>query len=129
MRTTPVTIGGQEYLLCFSVRVSQLCSERYGSVADIGKALNGESEAAVLRESVWLFTSMAAAGRRYAEKNGLPVPPELTEDDVLDGFDVPDFAEIVAKVKEAISGGTATTVDIQPTGNAEATRDRPHPCG
>lgn len=123
MRTTPVTIGGQQYLLCFSMRVSQQCSERYGSVSDIGSVLSNSNEASVLRETTWLFAAMAAAGRRYAEKNGLPVPPELSEDDVLDGFDIPDFAVLVTKVKEAIASGNSTHIEIQPEGNAEATRE------
>lgn len=129
MRTTPVTIGGKQYLLCFSVRVSQQCSERYGSLDNIGPALNSGSEASVLKESIWLFACMASAGRRYSERNGLTVPPELTEDDILDDFDVPEFVQIVTKVKEAVAGGCSTNVDIQTTGNAEATLDRPATSG
>ena len=123
MRTTSVKLGGKEYLLCFSVRVSKACSERYGSVANIADALGAKDEATVLDETVWLFSMMANAGHRYAKFNGFdPLPPSLTEEEILDNFDMPDFAMLVAKVKEAISAGSATGVETQSEGNAEATR-------
>lgn len=123
MRTTSVTLGGKEYLLCFSVRVSKACSERYGSVADIATALSAKEESKVLDETIWLFSMMADAGHRYAKNNGLDTPPTLSEDDILDNFDMPDFTLLVAKVKEAIASGSSTHVETQPEGNAEATRE------
>lgn len=123
MRTTSVTLGGKEYLLCFSVRVSKACSERYGSVAEIATALSAKEEAKVLDETIWLFSMMADAGHRYAKNNGLDTPPTLSEDDILDNFDMPDFSLLVAKVKEAIASGSSTHVETQSEGNAEATRE------
>lgn len=123
MRTTSVTLGGKEYLLCFSVRVSKACSERYGSVANIATALSAKEEAKVLDETIWLFSMMADAGHRYAKNNGLDTPPTLSQDDILDNFDMPDFSLLVAKVKEAIASGSATNIETQSEGNAEATRE------
>lgn len=123
MRTTSVTLGGKEYLLCFSVRVSRACSERYGSVANIADALSAQDEAKVLDETVWLFSMMADAGYRYAKNNSFdPLPPTLSTEDILDNFDMPDFSLLVAQVKAAIAAGSATTVEAQAEGNAEATR-------
>lgn len=123
MRTTSVTLGGKEYLLCFSVRVSKACSERYGSVANIATALSAKEEAKVLDETIWLFSMMADAGHRYAKNNGMDTPPTLSQDDILDNFDMPDFSLLVAKVKEAIASGSATNIETQSEGNAEATRE------
>lgn len=123
MRTTAVTLGGQEYLLCFSVRVSRACSERFGSVENIAAALSGKGETAVIDETIWLFSQLADAGYRYAKNNGLDTPAPLSEDDILDNFDVSELTELVGKVKAAISAGMSTNIDIQTEGNAQATRE------
>lgn len=123
MRVNAVNFNGTDYLLCFSVRVSRACSERYGSVSAISEVLSSRSESECLDETVWLFLAMADAGRRYAQRNGLDVPPALSEDDVLDGMDVPGFARLVTQVKAAIAAGSAPEIETQPEGNAAATRE------
>lgn len=123
MRTTTVKLGGQEYLLCFSVRVSRACSERYGSVENISAALNGKNEAAVLDEVAWLFSQLTDAGHRYAKINGQNPPPPLSEDTILDCFDVAELMGLVDKIKTSISAGMSTNIELQTVGNAEATRE------
>lgn len=123
MRVNTVHFNGTDYLLCFSVRVSRACSERYGSVSAISEVLNSRSESECLDETVWLFLTMADAGRRYAMRNDLDVPPALNEDDVLDGLDVQGFAQLVAQVKGAIAAGSAPEIETQTEGNAAATRE------
>lgn len=130
MRTKTIVLDGREYRLCFSLRVSRDCCERYGSVANIGSALGGKSEADKVNETVWLFCAMAEAGRRYAQRNGLdPLPPPLSEDDIFDALDVQGLSMLVTQLHAVIADGSAPEIEVATEGKAQATRDQSSPSG
>ena len=65
---------------------------------------------------------MMKAGARYAKLNGLDAPEALSEDVLLDVFDVRDAALLVEKIQETILAGKAAEVEAEYPKNAEATR-------
>lgn len=122
MKTTSIEINGKRYLLCFSLRVIRSCTERYKSIEEIGSAIDSEDKLQNVYESVWIIAEMMKAGERYAKLNGLDAPEALSEDVLLDVFDVRDTALLVEKIQETILAGKAAEVEAEPEKNAEATR-------
>ena len=102
MKTTSIEINGKRYLLCFSLRVIRSCTERYKSIEEIGSAIDSEDKLQNVYESVWIIAEMMKAGERYAKLNGLDAPEALSEDVLLDVFDVRDAALLVEKIQETI---------------------------
>ena len=122
MRTAKITIGGQEHLLCFSARAVRACTERYGGVEHIDDALTAKDGlVGALDEAVWLLATMMDAGDRYAKLNGIPNPPALTAEDLLDMMDMEDFAGLKDKIVETITNGQQKNVEAEPPKNAETT--------
>lgn len=134
MRTARITIDGAEYLLCFSARVVRACTERYGDITNIDKALTGGSDVQAkdkalprgsavqaMDEAVWMIAAMMDAGARYAKLNGLDNPPPLTEEELLDVCDLGDFTQLTSKITETITNGKTPTVEAEPAKNAKAT--------
>ena len=122
MKTTSIESNGKRYLLCFSLRVIRSCTERYKSIEEIGSAIDSEDKLQNVYESVWIIAEMMKAGARYAKLNGLDAPEALSEDVLLDVFDVRDAALLVEKIQETILAGKAAEVEAEYPKNAEATR-------
>lgn len=122
MKTTSIEINGKTYPLCFSLRVMRSCTERYRSIEKIDSAIASEDKLQNVYESVWIIAEMMKAGERYAKLNGLDAPEALSEDVLLDIFDVRDTALLVEKIQETILAGKAAEVEAEPEKNAEATR-------
>lgn len=122
MRTGKITLAGREYLLTFSTRVLRDVMEHYGSMEAMYASLTDKADANMLSTSVWMLARMIDAGARYAQKNGIPNPEPLTEDDIYDITDINDFAGLRTAISETISNSTATTVAVEPGKNAEATQ-------
>lgn len=122
MKTTSIEINGKRYLLCFSLRVIRSCTERYKSIEEIGSAIDSEDKLQNVYESVWIIAEMMKAGARYAKLNGLDAPEALSEDDLLDVFDVRDAALLVEKIQETILAGKAAEIEAEYPKNAEAMR-------
>ena len=121
MKTTSIEINGKRYLLCFSLRVIRSCTERYKIIEEIGSAIDSEDKLQNVYESVWIIAEMMKAGERYAKLNGLDAPEALSEDVLLDVFDVRDAALLVEKIQETILAGKAAEIEAEYPKNAEAT--------
>lgn len=124
MRTGKIEINGKEYLLCFSTRVVRACSERYGGVENIDKALMQGTEANMMDESFWLLATMMDAGARYAKLNGIETPPPLSYDDLYDLCGVDDLMGMKTKIFETVASGSEREIDTEPENekNGETTR-------
>lgn len=120
MRTTSFTIGGEKHLLCFSTRVVRSCVERFGEVSGIFDALADESRLRAFDSAIWILARLMDAGDRYAKKNGLENPPPLSEEDLLDLCGMEDLADVNRAIGEAVTGGSARTVEAKPSKNTEA---------
>ena len=64
-------ICGEDRVLCYSLRVTKAVTERFGT-GGIREKLKESSTAETLDAVVWMLTLMMAAGKRYADKNGIP---------------------------------------------------------
>lgn len=124
MRTGKIEINGKEYLLCFSTRVVRACSERYGSVGNIDKALTNGTEAEMMDESFWLLETMMDAGARYAKLNGIETPPPLSYDDLYDLCGLDDLLGMKSKIFETVANGSEREIETEPENekNGETTR-------
>lgn len=124
MRTGKIEINGKEYLLCFSTRVVRACSERYGGVENIDKALMQGTEANMMDESFWLLATMMDAGARYAKLNGIETPPPLSYDDIYDLCGVDDLMGMKTKIFETVASGSEREIDteLENEKNGETTR-------
>ncbi len=124
MRTGKIEINGKEYLLCFSTRVVRACSERYGGVENIDKALIQGTEANMMDESFWLLATMMDAGARYAKLNGIETPPPLSYDDLYDLCGVDDLLGMKTKIFETVANGNEREIEVEPEKgkNVETTR-------
>lgn len=121
MKTARMTVDGQEYLLCFSVRVIKDCMDRYGAVENIGNVFDNSDPLEAMDEAIWLLTKMMDAGERYAKMHGISNPKALTYDDFVNVCDAADLASMKDKIFETITSGSAAEVEVEPSKNAEAT--------
>lgn len=124
MRTGKIEINGKEYLLCFSTRVMRDCSERYGGIENMNKALLEGTEAQMMDESIWLLAAMMDAGARYAKLNSIETPPPLSYDDLYDLCGVDDLMGMKTKIFETVASGSEREIDTEPENekNGETTR-------
>lgn len=111
MRTTTINLLGEDRLLCCSTRFIRDCSERYGAVDGIDKALTG-AQNKVLDEAMWMLAGLLDAGNRWAKLNGKSNPEPLDSDQLLDLFGIDDLTDVVGNIKEAISSGMGATVQV-----------------
>lgn len=124
MRTAKIEISGKEYLLCFSARVMRDCSERYGGIENIDKALLHGAESKQMDESFWILAIMMDAGARYAKLNGIETPPPLSYDDLYDLCGVDDLMGMKTKIFETVANGSDREIEIEQEDekNGETTR-------
>ena len=125
MRTGKITINKKDYLLCFSARAMRDCSERYGGVENIGKALMEGTEAQIMDESLWLLSAMMDAGARYAKVEGVEVPPPLEYDALYDLCGMDDLLEMKMSIFETISGGNERRIETEAETEKNAQTTRP----
>ena len=114
-------VAGKNYPLSFSARVIVECNKRYGSIDNIGSAL--ESEAGdigkVLTECFWLLSEMSRAGSAYQKLMGNDAPEPLTEDFLLDAVGVDDIAELKFNIFATITGNMKREVETEEDKEAE----------
>ncbi len=124
MRTGKIEINGKEYLLCFSTRVMRDCSERYGGIENMNKALLEGTGAQMMDESIWLLAVMMDAGARYAKLNSIETPPPLSYDDLYDLCGVDDLLGMKTKIFETVANGNEREIEVEPEKgkNGETTR-------
>ena len=115
MKTGMMEVAGKNYPLSFSARVIVECNKRYGSINNIGSAL--ESEAGdigkILTECFWLLSEMSRAGSAYQKLMGNDAPEPLTEDFLLDVIGADDIAELKFNIFSAISGNMRREVETE----------------
>lgn len=121
MKTGMMEVAGKNYPLSFSARVIVECNKRYGSIDNIGSAL--ESEAGdigkVLTECFWLLSEMSRAGSAYQKLMGNDAPEPLTEDFLLDVIGADDIAELKFNIFATIAGNMKREVETEEDKEAE----------
>lgn len=115
MKTGMMEVAGTKYPLSFSARVIVECNKRYGSIDNIGSALESEAEdiGKVLTECFWLLSEMSRAGSAYQKLMGNDVPEPMTEDFLLDAVGVDDIAELKFNIFATIAGNMKREVETE----------------
>ena len=112
-RTTKINIGGKEYILCYSSRVVRSICVKFGSPGKMNEML--ENEAPITRVETMLFVihELIQAGAVFAKMNGFNNPEPLTLKELNTLFPVMHPRMIVGKIREAITLGSAVSVEIK----------------
>ena len=111
-RSATITIGGQDYELVLTTRVTRLIAQRYGGLEHLGDALEtSEDVDKSLGEVIWLITLLA---NQSVAIHNLHHPDdqrtELTED-AVELLTVPaDLADYRAAISEALQRGTRRAI-------------------
>lgn len=115
MKTGMMEVAGTKYPLSFSARVIVECNKRYGSIDNIGRALESEAEdiGKVLTECFWLLSEMSRAGSAYQKLMGNDAPEPLTEDFLLDAVGADDIAELKFNIFATITGDMKREVETE----------------
>ena len=115
-------ICGEDRVLCYSLRVSKAITEKFGS-GGIRESLKGDNPAETLDAVIWMLSLLMAAGKKYADKNGMKCPDAPSEDDMLDDYGLDDLADLMGLANDAMAAGAQQEVEAE-SKNAEATQDR-----
>ena len=119
MRAITVKIGGEERVLCYSLRVIKAIEEKFGGEGEMRASLSeGTSKAVDI--TCWLMNQLMVGGKKYADKMGLSCPEPLTADDMMDLYDVGDLLEMQTTIQSALMAGSKQDVEAQGK-NAAAT--------
>jgi len=113
MKTLTVTIGGEKRILCYSLRVVNAIEDTYGGESEMRAKLSSGKTSQAIDITTWLMAQMMLAGKQYADKNGIPCPPPLTQDDLLDNCDVNDMVEMQMQIRDAMAVGTTQDVEAE----------------
>lgn len=124
MRTTKITINGREYPLCYSVRAMRSIIERFGDIQTMIDAMTKGDQIKMADTTVWVASVLIDAGARYARLNGMEAPEPLDENSLNDICNMADYANIRAKVMEALTLGIKADVEVKQGKNAEATQNQ-----
>ena len=118
MKTAKLELNGKTYTMCLSLRVTRDIAERFGGMEEMSAAVTSGNTAEALNSVVWMLAAMSRAGSAYDKRCGIETAEPLTEDDLLDGADVADLADLRAKVFETITAGRSADVRVEPQKNA-----------
>lgn len=126
MKTGTMEVAGTKYPLSFSARVIVECNKRYGSIDNIGSALENESGdiGNILTECFWLLSEMSRAGSAYQKLMGNDAPEPLTEDFLMDAIGMDDIAELKLNIFAAVTGNMKREVETE---EDEETEKAPKP--
>lgn len=115
MKTGMMEVAGTKYPLSFSARVIVECNKRYGSIDNIGSALESEAEdiGKVLTECFWLLSEMSRAGSAYQKLMGNDAPEPMTEDFLLDAVGADDIAKLKFNIFATITGDMKREVETE----------------
>ena len=105
-------ICGEDRVLCYSLRVTKAVTERFGT-GGIREKLKESSTAETLDAVIWMLTLMMEAGKKYADKNGIPCPPSPTEDDMLDCYGMDDLEELYGDFTDTMAAGQQQGVEAE----------------
>jgi len=115
-------ICGEDRALCYSLRVSKAITEKYGS-GGIRESLKGDNPAETLDAVIWLLSLLMAAGKKYADKNGMKCPDAPSVDDMLDDYGLDDLADLMGLATDAMDAGAQQEIEAE-SKNGTATQDR-----
>ncbi len=113
MKTVNVTIGGEKRVLCYSLRVVNAIEDTFGGEAEMRAKLSSGKTSQAIDITTWLMAQMMLAGKQYADKNGIPCPEPLTQDDLLDNCDVNDMLEMQKQIQAALAIGSKQDVEAE----------------
>lgn len=113
-------ICGEDRVLCYSLRVTKAVTERYGT-GGIREKLQSAGTTETLDAVIWMLTLMMQAGKKYADKNGIPCPPAPSEDEMLDEYGLDDLAELYGTFTATMDAGGQQEVEAE-SKNGEATQ-------
>ena len=120
MKTGKVTIGGKEYLTCFSTRVLIALEERGGHAdQELTRILNSGK----VTDSFWLLAHLIDAGNRYAKIEEIENPGKLTLDDIVDLVGIDEYDTMFRAIAETTNRGSEPTVEIKTPKNSETTQE------
>lgn len=105
-------ICGEDRMLCYSLRVTKAVTERFGT-GGIREKLKESSTAETLDAVIWMLTLMMEAGKKYADKNGIPCPSSPSEDDMLDFYGMDDLEELYGAFTETMAAGQQQGVEAE----------------
>ena len=105
-------ICGEDRVLCYSLRVTKAVTERFGT-GGIREKLKESSTSETLNAVIWMLTLMMEAGKKYADKNGIPCPPSPSEDDMLDIYGMDDLEELYGAFTETMAAGQQQGVEAE----------------
>ena len=120
MKVIKKRICGEERVLCYSLRVTKAVTEKYGK--GIREKLKDSSTEETLDVVIWLLAQMLQAGKKYADKIGMPCPPAPSEEDMLDCYGLDDLSELYGTFTETMQAGAEQSVEAE-SKNGEATRE------
>lgn len=118
MKTSKITIKGTEYTLAFTVRAASALEQRFGGLAKMGDAINGDN---AITSIAYVLGVLLDCGRRHEIASGAEVSGSVpTEDDILDTMTVEELTESVQTIMRAIGGGSEQTVKADPPKGAKS---------
>lgn len=113
MRTAEITLNGVKYPMCFSLRVTKACEERYGGIENIDAALRETGAGNAINEVIWLLRELIGGGVRYSKRMGIETPETPDADELLDTCDISDFAGLKNKIIETMSTGRTPGIEVE----------------
>ena len=117
MRRNQITILGQERPLCYSTRVYLAINERFGGLAELGKALTSEDVTVRIKETMWMLAQLIRAGKGYADFAGTPAPAPLDEAQLLAVFGPEELATLGDTIVDTLNGDGQREVEAEPPKN------------
>lgn len=105
---------GEERLFCFSLRVLNDASAKFGGVDAIFTAMDGDKS---VENIAWLASRMMDAGDRYAKRHGLENPAPVNADDILDELSYNEVLGLRDVVLSSVGHDSEAEVSVQSEGN------------
>lgn len=110
-RLSSVTLLGQDYPLCYSIRASR-------QLMEIGEAKEGATLQEDYERTLKFLAILLNAGADYAEVNADQAVRRFTADELEAIVTPADMADITKAVNEALQLGLKREVDVKPSKNA-----------
>lgn len=103
---------GEKRAFCFSLRVLQDITDKFGSYENLFAAVDGEKS---VENVAWMLSQLMDAGSRYAKMNGLENPAPLSADEILDMSGPFDIGKYKSIIFATLARDTESTVQVEST--------------
>ena len=111
---------GEERYFCFSLRVLNDASAKFGGTDAIFEAIDGPEG---IGNVAWLAAALMDGGHRVAVKRGLADPAPVSADDILDELGVAEINALKSIIFATIANDSEAEVSVEtkenPTAEAE----------